>query len=394
MLNYRKIDPNHYLYPQIRRECEGVVDAVYWPEKDESHWLCTCGTENGLDAADCSACHVSLSWLEEHFDRNYLSEKQLSHDKEQVIERQKTREKTKKKASRSRSFRRLALLSVLVLLIVGIFFLFQSVILPKTAYAKAESLRESGQYLEAGEAFEALGYREEAAACRRIYAQKLAGKDDVFCVSTKDHPEFSIQEDGTFKVNYDLFKDSANCFAPFVIPDVVDNILVTKISDTCFMNCTFLEGIVFPESVTAIGERAFFKCTGLKTITLPQSLTVLGERAFINCSSLETIQLPLGISEIPIRCFNNCTALRQIELVTSLTKIGDYAFSGCSALSSLVLDRQLKAVGDYAFSGCEALETVVYYGTQSQFDATDIGTNNESLLAHVTLVPFDTDHSN
>ena len=49
---------------------------------------------------------------------------------------------------------------------------------------------------------------------------------------------------------------------------------------------------------------------------------------------------------------------------------------GCSGLTEITIPEGVTSIGDYAFNGCSSLSTVNYRGTQSQFEAITIGSNN------------------
>ena len=74
-----------------------------------------------------------------------------------------------------------------------------------------------------------------------------------------------------------------------VIPDTYNGLPVSAIAAGGFLKCTWLTGIVIPESVVSIGAQAFADCTALESITLPVSIVSLGGMEFRNCTALEAI---------------------------------------------------------------------------------------------------------
>ena len=374
----RTISPEHFLYPQVLRECEGITTPAVWPEEAADGWRCTCGCENDPTAASCAACGVSLGWLRVHFDRTHLAEEQSAHEQQRATARIESRNREKRRAARKHTTAALALLAAVAAVLIGLILLISLVISPAVAYHDAEALRDSGSYLAAAARFEALGKPDEAAACHRLHAEAISGKPDVYAVTTADCPCFRITADGVLSVHPEKIEASGLATDPFVIPDVVDDVLVRALDDLCLMNCTTLVSVIIPDSVTAIGERCFFKCTAMKSVSLPARLTSLGERAFINCTSLESLTLPAGITEVPIRLCNNCTSLRTVTLPDTVTAIGAYAFSSCSALETIDLPAACREIGDYAFSDCGALTAATYKGRLADLA---VGTCCDDLLA-------------
>lgn len=361
----RTICPDHFLYPQVLRECEGVTTPVVWPEEAGNGWRCACGCENAPDQTVCAACGTPLDWLREHFDRSYLAEKQSAHEGARAAERSELRKTEKRRRKRSRAARAAVLLAAVAAVIVGIVLLISLVISPAAAYRSAESLRDKGAYLEAAAKFESLGKPEEAAECHLLHARAISGKEDVYAVTSADCPWLRITEDGALSINEAELEASELDTDLFVIPDVVDDILVSSLAERGLMNCDTVVSVVVPDSVTAIGERCFFKCSAMTSVSLPDGLTRLGERAFINCTSLETLTLPAGITEIPVRLCNNCIALRKINLPDTVTAVGAYAFSSCQALEAIDLPAACREIGDYAFSDCGSLVSAYYRGKRA-----------------------------
>lgn len=90
-------------------------------------------------------------------------------------------------------------------------------------------------------------------------------------------------------------------------------------------------------------------------------LVYLGVYSFRGCTALKDVKLPEGIRIICAKAFHNCTALEKIELPASLRNI----------------DMR-------AFAKDEALHTVIYHGTEAQWEKILISgtaSDNQYLLA-------------
>ena len=109
-------------------------------------------------------------------------------------------------------------------------------------------------------------------------------------------------------------------------------------------------------SVTTIGKDAFYGVEDLTSLNIPNAITTLGQYAIAYCGDLTTVVLPDGLTEIPAYLCRSNAAMATITIPASVTSIGDNAFNGCIALT-----------------------TVNYRGTEEQWAAITVGTNNAFL---------------
>ena len=214
---------------------------------------------------------------------------------------------------------------------------------------------------------------------------------------------------------------------------------VTKIGDIAFSDCTALTEITIPDGVTSIGDSAFFNCTGLTSVTIPDGVTSIRDQAFVNCTALTEITIPDSVRSIGqhvfagctalmelnvssgntvyssqdgvlynrdktalICClvgksgsftvpdsvtsirnsaFSRCTGLQSVTIPDSVTSIGNAAFYRCTALESVTIGDGVTSIGSIAFDGCTALTDVYYGGTEAQWNAIEIGSDNTALTA-------------
>ena len=98
-----------------------------------------------------------------------------------------------------------------------------------------------------------------------------------------------------------------------VIPEMIDNIKVTKIGEKTFYWNNSITSIKLPSSITEIEYGTFWGCGSLKSITLPSNLTSIGESAFLGCKSLKSIELPNSVAFIGNSAFERCTSLASIN---------------------------------------------------------------------------------
>ena len=155
---------------------------------------------------------------------------------------------------------------------------------------------------------------------------------------------------------------------------------VTKIDGAAFSNCTGLTEIKLPSTISSLGQRAFWECKGLTEIFIPKSLTSTSG-PFEDCSNLAKVTFEEGMKEIPYDVMLWCTGLKEINIPDSVEKIADFAFSNCTEIEEINIPQSIKRVGDYAFNNCKKLERINYTGTQDQWNAISIGSNNTPLTS-------------
>ena len=160
-----------------------------------------------------------------------------------------------------------------------------------------------------------------------------------------------------------------------IIPDSV-----TSIGNYAFKDCNSLTNIIIPNSVTSIGDEAFCSCNNLTSITIPNGIKSIGDGAFDCCESLTSITIPNSVTSIGKHVFYGCSSLTSIAIPNSVTSIGDEAFYCCDSLTSITIPNSVTSIGDGAFEYCDKLKDVYYSGSEAQWKAISIGSDNEYLL--------------
>lgn len=142
-----------------------------------------------------------------------------------------------------------------------------------------------------------------------------------------------------------------------VIPDTYEGLPVTGIAAYAFMDQRGIIEITMPKSITSIEMAAFAGCTGLTSVTISGNVSRVGDYAFFLCDGLTEVRLEEGVVEI-----------------------GNSAFNSCPALSVLILPASLTVIEYSAFWRSDQIWHVLYQGTEEQWNAIDIGIDNEGLL--------------
>ena len=185
----------------------------------------------------------------------------------------------------------------------------------------------------------------------------------------------AIGDNGITAIGDSAFAYCTN-LTSIIIPDGV-----TAIGDHAFESCESLTSITIPDGVTAMGWEAFFYCTNLTSITIPDGVTAIEESAFLGCENLTSITIPDGVTAIGNGAFLGCENLTSITIPNGVTTIEDYAFESCESLTSITIPDGVTAIMDRAFSGCESLTDVYYNGTEEEWHAIRIGSDNAELTS-------------
>ena len=188
---------------------------------------------------------------------------------------------------------------------------------------------------------------------------------------------------------------------------------VTSIEAYTFYGCTGLMSIGLPDSVTSIGASAFYGCTRLTSFTILGSVTGIKNYAFADCSSLKQLNIEDGdttleferyglFSDCPLEYiylgrnlsytnyyspFSEIETLTSVEIGDSVTTIGRYAFEGCT-LESLTISDAVTSIEYAAFADCNNLTTINYRGSESQWAAISIGSNNAPLTSATIIYNY------
>ena len=131
------------------------------------------------------------------------------------------------------------------------------------------------------------------------------------------------------------------------IPKTMNNLLVTKIEDKCFLDCLRLKEVILSDFIEEIGENAFCN-TGIKSINIPNGVKLIEKGVFSNCRDLVSVILPNSVKEIKENAFSN-TGIKSINIPDGVKVIEKRVFSNCRDLVSVVLPNSVKEIEKYAF---------------------------------------------
>lgn len=134
-----------------------------------------------------------------------------------------------------------------------------------------------------------------------------------------------------------------------VIPDSIDNAVVTSIGEKAFAESNLLESITIPDSIGSIGEDAFLECNGLKKVYVSS----IEDWCKIDFSYIEANPLSIGAD-----LYVDNKLVTDVTIPDGVKSIGKYAFCGYSSLKSISFPSSIRSIGKSAFYDCPNLDEV------------------------------------
>ncbi len=376
------------LYETVRIVCEGNVPAKYKPDTVDGAWRCACGQINLDGTKKCGGCGCAKEWLDTHLSCEYLEEqKKIADEKGEREVKKKV-----KKAEKGISDKVKALLILVgIVAFIALIVLCVVYIIPSIRYSGAEKLVENGEYDEAYAVFTDLGNFKDssvrAADVNYKKAQSLTGIEKVNMTTSAAEPWFSITEEGVLSFVKTKYEDNGGTWNHFIVPDIVDGIVVRELDKNFLINCKELTVVTISDCVEVIGEQAFLNCEMLHTINFGKNIREIKQRAFIGCYALEKIEIPDTVTSLGLRAFNNCIKLNYVKLGSGITEIGSYLFSMCMELERISLCSPITSIGEYAFSECSSIEQINCNFPESEWIEPEIAEGNE--LYHNAEITFE-----
>ncbi len=129
----------------------------------------------------------------------------------------------------------------------------------------------------------------------------------------------------------------------------VDGNCVIRKSDNVAV-CGFDKSEI-PEYVKIIGSGAF-ESREISYMAIPEGIEVIESGAFMECPYLEEVVFPSTLKKIGSAAFSDCVNLKRYRLPYGLTEIGSYAFLGCELIENpIAIPETVITVGAGAFYG-------------------------------------------
>jgi hypothetical protein len=155
-----------------------------------------------------------------------------------------------------------------------------------------------------------------------------------------------------------------------VIPDTINGLPVTSITNYAFANSYNVTSVTIPSSVTNIGFAAFINNAGLTNISvnLGNSNYVSVGGVLFNQSMTSLITYPEGVTgnyvipgsvtTIVSNAFDQCSGLTNVMIPNSVTSLGGFAFFECSALTNVTIPNSVTNFVGGVFAGCYGLTNI------------------------------------
>jgi len=156
--------------------------------------------------------------------------------------------------------------------------------------------------------------------------------------------------------------------------------------------CKQMTEINIPASVTSIKNGAFSSSAPLANINVDSKNKVYSSLdgilyskdgrtliAFPDAKQIDTFTVPKRVTTIGTRAFAGNWYLTEIILSKKVTSLGVESFRQSRKLEKITLPRTLTYIGYAAFDDCDELETVVYQGTEKQWEAVKVAPENYRL---------------
>lgn len=245
---------------------------------------------------------------------------------------------------------------------------------------KAESYACVGDYAEACNILEQLGYNSNNSNLYQAYAYANEGyfADAVQCGLT-----VVVISEGVETIPDNYFKDANHNYSlkKVVLPSTIKSIGTSAfygcsklteinlplgmvaINPSAFSGCTSLTAIAFPEGLTTIGNNAFAYCSNLKQVQWSSTILTIGNNAFKSCDSITSLDLPSKITSIGTGAFTECDGLLTVSIPGSIKTISESAFSSCTRLTQVTMNSGTEVIGAYAFSNCPMLSNLTLADT-------------------------------
>lgn len=140
-----------------------------------------------------------------------------------------------------------------------------------------------------------------------------------------------------------------------VIPDLIDNAVVTAISMYAFSGHSDFASITIPSTIQSIGEGAFFECNGLKKVYVSSIEDWCKIDFSYSDSDADADANPLSIGA---DLYVDNKLVTDVTIPDGVKSIGKYAFYGYSSLKSISFPSSIRSIGESAFFDCPNLDEV------------------------------------
>ena len=142
-----------------------------------------------------------------------------------------------------------------------------------------------------------------------------------------------------------------------------------------------IQYVLIEPGITNVPEAMCLNNHGLSRVEIPETVTQIGECAFYAGYSLLSIDIPDSVTVIGASAFQSCTGLTYVKLPAHLTRISQNLFLECKSLRSVTMSKSVSVIENGAFNDADNLRDIYYNGSEEDWNAISIQSNNDELLA-------------
>lgn len=207
-----------------------------------------------------------------------------------------------------------------------------------------------------------------------------------------DNPVYSSDENGVlYNKNKTelLIYPASNLSATYTVAENVKTI-----ADSTFAGSKNVKTIVIVDNVTTIGANAFLGSRSLETVVIGKGVTTIGGDAFEGCEKLTGISVS---ADNTVYCSDENGVLynkakteiikypagnvkKAFTVPAGIDTLRVLSFSNAVNLESVTIGKSVKTIGASAFYGCINITDVYYEGSEAEWKAINIGSNNNAIL--------------
>ena len=154
-----------------------------------------------------------------------------------------------------------------------------------------------------------------------------------------------------------------------------------------------------PATVTRVGDWAVHACNSLKTAgpigggydyefgwteEIPSRAFDCIGGFFTNTGGLSSVTIPDTIHRIGSYAFSSNQDLFTVTIPFGVTNIETETFYGCNGMTSITIPKSVTNIESRAFCACDGMIDVYFSGTEAEWNAITMGSENEA-LANATI---------
>lgn len=169
---------------------------------------------------------------------------------------------------------------------------------------------------------------------------------------------------------------------------------VKTIADSTFAGSEKVKTIVITDGVVSIGANAFLGSRSLENVIIGKGVASIGGDAFEGCAKLASITVS---ADNAVYCSDENGVLynkAKTELIkypagsakeaftigAGIQNVRVLSFSNAVNLKAVTISKDVKTIGASAFYSCINIDEVYYEGSETEWKAIEIGTNNNAIL--------------